>query len=276
MADGNWLTRAPREVQIGLAIFTAIVLVSVLAPLIAPFPPNKTDLANSLQPPSITHLMGTDSSGRDVLSRVLYGMRSNLLVIALVTAFGLVVGTLIGTVAGYFGGWVDVVISRIADTAIAFPFLVVVLVFVAIIGVGTFGVCLGIAAVGWAPYSRLARTQMIALREQEFVLATTALGYRHRRIIGRHMLPNVVQPGLTYSTIDSVSNLVALAAMSYLGFGAQPPNADLGSIIASGQPFLLSAWWISTLPALMLVVLGIGVGLVGDGFASKEHRGVLI
>lgn len=276
MADGNWFIRAPREVQIGVGIFAVIVLVSLTAPLIAPFPPNKPDLANSLQPPSLTHWMGTDSSGRDVFSRVLFGMRSNLAVIALVTAFGLVVGTLVGTIAGYFGGWVDVVISRVADTAIAFPFLVVVLTFVAIIGVGTFGVCLGIAAVGWAPYSRLARTQMITLREQEFVLATTALGYSHPRVVGRHMLPNVVQPGLTYSTIDSVSNLVALAAMSYLGFGAQPPNPDLGSIIASGQPYLLSAWWISTLPASMLVVLGIGVGLIGDGLASKAHHGVQV
>ncbi len=267
------LRRLPVESRIGAAIVAVIVIAALLAPLIAPHNPNATDVLNSLKAPSMDHWMGTDSAGRDVFSRVLFGTRSNLFIVVLVTSIGLVVGTTAGTAAGYFGRWTDVVISRVADTAVAFPFLVIVLTIVAIIGVGTFGVCLGIVAVGWAPYARLARTEMIGLREQDFVAATKALGYGNPRIVVRHMLPNVVQPGLVYSTIDSVSNLVALAALSYLGFGAQPPAADLGSIIASGQPYLLSAWWISTLPAALLVLLGIGIGLIGDGLGARPQRG---
>jgi peptide/nickel transport system permease protein len=159
----------------------------------------------------------------------------------------------------------------VGDTAVALPFLIVILAIVAILGVGTFSVCFGIVLVGWAFYARLARTEMIALREQEFVLAARALGFTNRRILLRHVLPNAVQPGLIYATVDSVSILVALAAMSYLGFGAQPPDADLGSIIAGGQPYLLTAWWICTLPALLLVALGIGIGLIGDGLTGREY-----
>jgi peptide/nickel transport system permease protein len=151
------------------------------------------------------------------------------------------------------------------------PFLVVVLAVVAVLGVGLSGVALGIMLVGWSVYARLARSEVRALREQEFILASRALGYRDSRVVLRHVLPNAVQPGLTYSTIDFVSNLVALAAMSYLGFGVQPPTADLGSIIAAGQPYLLSAWWISTLPALVLGALGIGIGLIGDGLTGSEY-----
>ncbi|RNL62529.1 ABC transporter permease [Nocardioides marmoriginsengisoli] len=259
----------PREVQVGATIVLVIGFAALLAPVIAPYEPNAPNVLDSLLPPSGSHWMGTDFVGRDVFSRVLYGMRADLLIVLAVTTIGFVVGTLAGAVAAYFGRWPDVIVSRVADTAIALPFLVVVLAIVAVIGAGTLGVCLGIVAVGWAVYARIARAEMLALREQEFILATRALGYSHTRIILRHVLPNVAHSGLTYTTMDSVSNLVALAAMSYLGFGAQPPAANLGSIIASGQPYLLTAWWICTLPALLLVLLGIGIGLIGDGLTGR-------
>jgi peptide/nickel transport system permease protein len=256
---------------VGSTIVGIIAVGSLLAPVLAPFAPNSPDILSSLEGPSGRHWMGTDDVGRDVFSRVLYGTRTDLLVVLAVTAIGFTVGTLLGTTAGYYGRWADAVISRVGETAVAFPFLVVILTVVAIMGVGTFSVCVGIVLVDWAFYARLARTEMLALREREFVLASLALGYTTRRILLRHVLPNAVQPGLIYATMDSVSSLVALAAMSYLGFGAQPPAADLGSIIASGQPFLLSAWWICTLPALVLVALGIGVGLIGDGLTGREY-----
>lgn len=264
-----WARALPREVKVGGAIVFVIVFAALLAPLIAPYDPNAPSILDALEPPSSAHWMGTDSVGRDVFSRVLHGTRSDLGLVLIVTFIGFVVGTLAGTLAAYFGGWADGLISRVTDTAVAFPFIVVVLAIVAVIGPGTLGVGLGIVVVGWAVYARLARSEMLALREQEFVLATRALGYSHARIVVRHVLPNVVHSGLTYSSLDAMSILVVLAAMSYLGFGAQPPAAGLGSIIASGQPFLLTAWWICTLPALVLVVLGIGVGLAGDGFAGR-------
>lgn len=269
----SWGRRLPHEVQVGSVIVAAVTLAALLAPLIAPHDPNKVDVLNSLQAPSAAHWMGTDDVGRDLFSRVLYGTRADLVAVVVVTLIGITVGTLVGTLAGYFGRWVDILVSRTGDLVVSFPFLLVILTVVAILGVGTFSVCVGIVLVDWAFYARLARTEMMALREQEFILASRALGYGHRRIILRHVLPNVVQPGLIFATMDSISSLVALAAMSYLGFGAQPPAADLGSIIAAGQPYLLSAWWICTLPALLLVLLGIGVGLIGDGLTGREYDG---
>ncbi|MDI1288873.1 MAG: ABC transporter permease [bacterium] len=268
----SWLRRLPTEVKVGGVIVLLIALAALLAPVIAPYDPYKLSILDALEPPSWSHWMGTDSVGRDVYSRVLYGTRSDLGLAIVVTFVGFVLGTLVGTLAAYFGGWADGLLSRVTDTAVAFPFIVVVLAVVALIGPGTIGVALGIVIVGWAVYARLARSETLTLREQEFVMATRALGYGHARIVLRHVLPNVVQSGLTYSTLDGISILVVIAAMSYLGFGAQPPAAGLGAIIASGQPYLLTAWWICTLPALILVVLGIGAGLAGDGFAGRSLK----
>jgi peptide/nickel transport system permease protein len=267
----GWVRRMPRETQVGAGIVVVIVLAALLAPLIVPYNPNNPNILASMTGPSWAHWMGTDYVGRDVFSRVLYGTRVDLAVVVVVTTISVAFGTVVGAVAGYFGGWLDIAISRVIDTAIALPFLVVVLAVVAVTGVGLFGVCLGIVLIDWSVYARIARAEMLHLREQEFIIASRALGYRHIRIIGRHVLPNVVQPGLTYATIDVVSNLMAIAALSYLGFGAQPPTAELGSIIASGQPYLLSAWWISTLPVVVLAALGIGVSLIGDGLTGSEY-----
>jgi peptide/nickel transport system permease protein len=268
-----WGRRLPNEVLVGAAIVVVISAAALLAPAIAPYDPYKADVLHAFQGPSSAHWFGTDDVGRDVFSRVLYGTRTDLLVVLAVTAISFTLGTLVGSAAGYYGRWVDTIISRLGDAVVALPFLVVILATVAVLGVGTFSVCVGIVLVDWAFYARLARTEMLALREQEFVVAARALGFTNRRIVLRHVLPNAVQPGLIYATMDSVSSLVALAAMSYLGFGAQPPEADLGSIIAGGQAFLLSAWWICTLPALVLVALGIGVGLIGDGLTGREYDG---
>jgi peptide/nickel transport system permease protein len=262
----------PRESQVGGGIVVVIVLAALLAPLSAPYNPNQFNILASMTGPSWAHWMGTDYVGRDVFSRVLYGTREDLAAVIVVTTISVAFGTVVGAIAGYFGGWLDMAISRFVDTAIALPFFVVVLAVVAVTGVGLVGVCLGIVLIDWSVYARIARAEMLHLREQEFIMASRALGYRHIRIIWRHVLPNVVQPGLTYATIDVVSNLMAIAAMSYLGFGAQPPTAELGSIIASGQAYMLSAWWISTLPVLVLAALGIGVSLIGDGLTGSEYN----
>lgn len=274
VARRGWavLRRLPIEAKIGIAMVAVIVVVALLAPVIAPYDPNATDIFSALEAPSGTHWFGTDSAGRDVFSRVLFALRLDVGIVLLVTLICFVVGTLLGSCAGYLGRWIDIAIPRIADTVIALPFLVVVMAVVAVLGVGTFSVCLGITCVEWAVYSRLARSEVLALRAHEFLLAARSLGYSRRRIFWRHVMPNIVQPGLTFATIDTVSNLVALAAMSYLGFGAQPPQAELGSIIASGQAYLLSSWWICTLPALVLVAFGLGIGLIGEGLGGWEYR----
>lgn len=266
----------PIEARSGIAVVFVIIVVALLAPVIAPYDPNATNIFSALEAPSGTHWFGTDSAGRDVFSRVLFALRLDVGIVLLVTLICFVVGTLLGSCAGYLGRWFDIVIPRVADTVIALPFLVVVMAVVAVLGVGTFSVCLGITCVEWAVYSRLARSEVLALRSQDFLLAARSLGYSRRRIFWRHVMPNIVQPGLTFATIDTVSNLVALAAMSYLGFGAQPPQAELGSIIASGQAYLLSSWWICTLPALVLVAFGLAIGLIGEGLGGWEYRAAVL
>jgi peptide/nickel transport system permease protein len=165
------------------------------------------------------------------------------------------------------------VIARVCDTLIAFPFMVLVIAVIAIVGPGVKGVLIGVPIVAWALYARLSRAEMLVLREQPFMLATTALGYGRTRAIFRHAVPNLMRTCLIYSTLDMVVNLLLLASLAYLGLGAQPPNAELGSIIADGQNTLLSAWWVATLPGLVVVLFGIGAGLLGDGLSDGRLRG---
>ena len=266
----NW------ELSAGLFIVGLLVALAVFAPLIAPYAPNQVNPLVSLQGPSWQHWMGTDFVGRDVFSRVLYGLRIDMLVVAVITYLGLVIGVIVGAVAGYVGGWLDSIVGRVADTVIAFPFIVLVLAVIAIVGPGLKGVAIGIVAVGWALYARLSRSEMLSMRELPFMMATKALGYSHARSIFRHALPNLVRTSLVYSTVDVVVNMLVLAGMSYLGLGQQAPGADLGSIIASGQGYLLSAWWITTIPGTVLVLFGLGVSLIGDGITRGEGvRGAL-
>jgi peptide/nickel transport system permease protein len=262
----------PLSVKIGAGILALLVLAAVLAPLIAPYGQNELDFQNLLSGPSGQHFFGTDENGRDVFSRTLYALRVDLAIVVFVTYIPLPIGVLVGAIAGYFGGWVDAVISRVTDVMIAFPFFVLVIGVIAIVGPGVKGMMIGVPLAAWALYARLARSEMLVLREQQFMLATTALGYSKWRAIFRHAVPNLLRSALVYSTIDMVVNLLLLASLAYLGLGAQPPNAELGSIINEGQSQLLSAWWVTTLPGLVVVLFGIGAGLVGDGLSDGRRR----
>jgi peptide/nickel transport system permease protein len=262
-----------RQTKVGATILGVLLLAGLLAPLIAPYGQNELDFNNILSGPSLTHLMGTDSAGRDVFSRTLFALRLDLTVVVLVTYVPLPIGVLVGAVAGYFGGVTDAVVSRATDTMIAFPFIVLVIAVIAIVGPGVKGVLIAVPIVAWALYARVARAEMLVMREQPFMLATTALGYSKRRSILRHALPNLMRSCLIYSTLDMVVNLLLLASLAYLGLGAQPPNAELGSIIADGQNTLLSAWWVATLPGLAVVLFGVGAGLLGDGLSDGRQHG---
>jgi peptide/nickel transport system permease protein len=262
----------PLQAKIGAGILAVLFLAGLLAPLIAPYGQNELDFTHVYNSPSLSHLMGTDGTGRDVFSRTLYALRLDLLIVVLVTYVPLPIGVLVGAVAGYFGGAFDAIISRITDTMIAFPFIVLVIAVISIVGPGVKGVLIGVPIVAWALYARLARAEMLVLREQPFMLATTALGYSKRRAILRHAVPNLMRSSLIYSTLDMVVNLLLLAGLAYLGLGAQPPNAELGSIIADGQTTLLTAWWVATLPGLVVVLFGVGAGLLGDGLSDGRLR----
>lgn len=265
----RWVRRWPTSVKVGAGIVGVLALAALFAPLIAPYGQNEIDPRAMLSSPSPQHLFGTDDLGRDVFSRTLYGLRLDLGLVLLVTYAPLPFAVLVGGLAGYLGGWVDMVVSRLADVMIAFPFIVLVIAIVAIVGPGVKAVLIGVPLAAWALYARPARAEMLVVREQPYMMATTALGYTKTRAILKHGLPNVVRPCLVYSTIDLVGNLILLAGLSYLGFGVQPPTADLGSIIADGQGYLLTAWWIATLPGLVLVVFGVGVALIGEGFSDR-------
>jgi peptide/nickel transport system permease protein len=259
----------PTGVKVGAGIVGVLALAALFAPLIAPYGPNEIDITSLLSSPSSQHLFGTDDTGRDVFSRTLYGLRLDLVLALLVTYVPLPFAVLVGAIAGYFGGWVDTIVSRLADIMIAFPFIVLVIAIVAIVGPGIEGFLIGVPLAAWALYARLARSEMLVVREQPYMMATTALGYSKWRAILKHGLPNVLRPCLVYSTIDLVGNLILLSGLSYLGFGVQPPTAELGAIIANGQEYLLTAWWIATLPGLVLLLFGVGVGLIGEGFSDR-------
>ena len=261
------------EAKIGAGILAVLFLAGILAPLIAPYGQNELSFTDIFRGPSWHHFLGTDEAGRDLFSRTLYALRLDLGIVILVTYPPLVVGVLMGAVAGYFGGILDAVISRLVDTLIAFPFMVLVIAVIAIVGPGVKGVLIGVPIVAWALYARLARSEMLVLREQPFMLATIALGYSKRRAILRHAVPNLMRSSLIYSTLDMVVNLLLLSGLAYLGLGAQPPNAELGSIIADGQSSLLNAWWVATLPGLVVVLFGLGAGLLGDGLSEGRLRG---
>jgi peptide/nickel transport system permease protein len=263
----------PTSVKIGAGIVGVLALAAIFAPLVAPYGPTQIDVTSLLSSPSSQHLFGTDDTGRDVFSRTLYGLRLDLVLCLLVTYVPLPFGILAGALAGYFGGWVDMVVSRLADVMISFPFIVLVMAIVAIVGPGVEGFLIGVPIASWALYARLARAEMLVVREQPYMMATTALGYSKTRAILKHGLPNVIRPCLVYSTIDLVGNLILLAGLSYLGLGVQPPTAELGGIIADGQSYLLTAWWIATLPGLVLVLFGVGVGLIGEGISDRGLAG---
>jgi peptide/nickel transport system permease protein len=265
-ADRRW---ANWTLYAGLAILGAVGIVAIFAPLIAPYEPNAQDLAGAFQSPSWSHLMGTDNLGRDVFSRVVFAARVDLQIGFVTTYVPLLTGVLLGAVAGYFGGWLDSLIMRIVDVVIAFPFLVLVIAILAVVGPGVKGLYIAVLAVGWSMYARLSRAEMLVLREQQFMLAGEALGFSRRRIIFRHAVPNLLRPNIVFSMADFVLNILLVASLSYLGLGVRPPQAEWGAMVAEGQGFLLNASWITTLPGIVIVVVGIALSLVGDGLAER-------
>jgi peptide/nickel transport system permease protein len=269
LVDQRWSTVT---LYVGVVIVGLLAIGAVFAPLITSWSPTEIDLSATLQPPSLDHIMGTDEVGRDIFSRVLYGLRIDLWVVLVVTYVPAVIGVTIGAIAGYVGGWADAVVGRSIDIVMAFPFIVLVIAIVAITGPGLKGVLIGVTIVGWALYARLTRGEMLALREQQFMLAGKALGYSRLRIIARHGIPNLIRSNLVFSMADVVLNLLLLASLSFLGLGVQPPTPELGAIIADGQPYLLTAWWITTLPGIVLVTLGAGFSLIGDGLADRMGK----
>lgn len=262
------IAKLPLSLKVGLSIVGIIALAGILAPVLTPYDPIKGNFRAALKMPSLEHPFGTDNLGRDVLSRVLYGAGIDLQIGFITTYVPMTIGLALGAISGYVGGWFDNLLMRIVDLAIAFPFIVLVIVILAILGPGIQNMYIAVFTVGWTMYARLARAEMLVIREQEYVLAARALGYGRFRIIFRHALPNLIGSSIVFSMSDFVLNILLASSLSFLGMGVQPPTPEWGAIVADGRDFLLQAWWITTLPGIALIVTGLGLSLIGDGLSK--------
>ena len=252
----------------GLVIVGTMVGLAVLAPVIAPYNPNTQDPYHILGGYSSHHWLGTDELGRDVLSRIMYGARTDLQVGFLAVLFPFCLGTFLGCIAGYYGGLADTLIMRLVDVVVAFPFYVLIIAMVFVLGPGARNIYIAITLVGWVSYARIIRGEILVAKRQEYVLAARAAGFRDLRIIGRHLLPNVITQAIVFAMSDIVLDILAIVTLGYLGLGIQPPTPDWGAMIADGQQFLTTHGALSTLPGVAVVITGLGLSLLGDGLAD--------
>lgn len=250
----------------GLVLVLALVLAAALAPWIAPHDPIAQDLGNRLLPPGTPgHWLGTDDFGRDILSRILYGARITLQIVALVALTAPVLGLLVGTVAGYFGGWVDAVLMRVTDIFLAFPRLILALALVAVLGPGVGNAVLAIALTAWPPYARVARAETLTVRGSDYIAAVRLQGAGAPRIIWGHVVPMCVPSVIIRVTLDMAGVILIAAGLGFLGLGAQPPLPEWGLMISSGRKFLFEQWWVATMPGLAIFLVSLGFNLLGDG-----------
>jgi peptide/nickel transport system permease protein len=260
--------RAYPSLTAGLLLLGVIVLAVVLAPVITPYSPNVQDLTAILQGPSWHHLLGTDELGRDELTRLLYAGRTDLKVGALAVIFPFCFGTIVGTLAGFYGGLLDTIVMRIVDVLIAFPFYVLVIGLVFVVGTGTRGIYIAFAIADWVVYARTVRATTLIVREADYVAAARVGGLGDLRVIARHVLPNTISQAIVYIMSDIVLVIVAVVTLGYLGLGAQPPTPDWGAMINDGQEFITTHWTLATLPGLAVVLTGMALSLIGDGLAD--------
>jgi peptide/nickel transport system permease protein len=268
------VVRRRASLLFGTAMLLLVIIVTLGAPLITSYDPNEIDPLNPLAAPLTPgHVLGTDQFGRDVLSRILYGGRIDLLIAFGATAVTLVVGTAIGLFSGFVGGWIDSTIMRIVDLFFAFPFFVLVIAIVAMLGPSIFNMFVAIWLTSWISYARITRGHTLGAKRQEYVLAAKALGYRGRRVMFRHILPNVLSFVLIFAMVDAVGNVLLGAALGFLGLGAQPPSPEWGVMISDGQNYIFTEWWLATFPGIAIVIVGVAFSLIGDGLADVLRPG---
>ena len=253
----------------GFAVLAVIALFVLIYPAVSPYNPRDPDFNQpTFAGPSRDHLLGTDNFGRDVLTRLAYGGRVDLVVAFVATAVTVVVGGVLGLLAGYFGGWLDSLLMRLVDFTLTMPYLILVIAIVAILGPGTSNIVYAIWLVGWVVYARIVRAETLVARRLEYVEAARVIGLGHARIMLRHILPNVVAAAMIYSMADLVLNILLASSLSFLGLGTQPPNPEWGLMVAEARDFFLRDWRLMTYPGLAVLVTGAACGLIGDGLAQ--------
>ena len=251
----------------GVAVLLAIIAIAVLSPILMPNDPYLMDLRAAKQGPSMMHFLGTDSTGRDVLSRLISASRVSMLVGIGAVAIYLVIGVFLGALAGYYGGAIDMLLSRVADAVLCFPSLIIVLVLVAVMGPSTLNVVLAIGLLRWPQIMRIVRGEFLSLRERPFVRAAVSIGAKPGRIIAKHLLPNTVAPLSVAATFGVAQAILLEAGLSFLGAGVQPPDASWGNMLLDAQSItvLSSMPWLWIPPGLMIVIAVLAINFVGDG-----------
>lgn len=253
---------------LGGILVTCVVIVAIMGPIVAPYDPIEHNYSETLLGPGREHWLGTDKFGRDILSRILYGARIDLQIGIICVLFPFIIGVIVGCISGYYGGLVDALLMRLVDLTVAFPFFVLVIAIIAILGPGVRNMYIAITLVAWIAYAKIIRGEILIAKNLEYVLAARTLGYSDARIMLRHLLPNVITPCIVFAMTDVVLDILAAASLGFLGLGVQPPYPEWGVMISDGREFIASAWWISTFPGLAIAIVGIGFSLVGDGLAD--------
>lgn len=252
----------------GFVILLLSLALAIFPQVLAPYDPLAFDLNAIQQGPSLAHPFGTDNFGRDMLSRVIWAYSVDMQMAFFATIFALVIGVTVGAFVGYYGGVADMIFGRCVDAIITFPFLVLVIAIVAVLGPGLINMYVAITAVNWVYYARLTRAEIMAQKANDYAAAGRVLGYSDRRIIFRHLLPNAISPVIVYWMTDMALAILLGSSLGYLGLGAQPPAAEWGVLIAEGRNFLMTAWWMSLMPGIAIVLTGLGFSLVGDALAD--------
>ena len=258
------LMRNPLAVA-GAIIVIGLVLTAAFAPQIAPESPVGQNLAARLLPPSAAHWMGTDELGRDIFSRVVWGARITLLIVALVAVISAPLGLVIGAVSGYFGGWTDKLLMGVTDVFLSMPKLILALAFVAALGPGIKNAIIAIAITSWPAYARIARAETLTFRHAEFIDAVRMQGASSTRIILRHVLPLCTSSMIVRVTLDMAGIILTAAGLGFLGLGAQPPLPEWGAMISRGRTFILDQWWVATMPGFAIILVSLGFCFLGDG-----------
>lgn len=262
----KWLAfRRNPLAMFGLAIIVALLLVAAFAPLIATADPLAQNLDRRLLPPSGGNFFGTDSLGRDIFSRIVYGTRVTLVIVLLVVITVGPIGLLIGATSGYLGGWVDRLLMRITDVFLAFPRLVLALAFVAALGPGLENAVIAIGITAWPPYARVARAETLIIRQQDYIAAIRLQGASQWRIVWKHVVPMCLPSLIVRTTLDMAGIILIAAGLGFLGLGAQPPIPEWGAMISAGREQIFDQWWVATFPGLAICVVALGFNLLGDG-----------
>jgi peptide/nickel transport system permease protein len=254
----------------GLVMVLLVIVAAIFAPLLSPHDPIFQDVEKRLLPPigqegaRPEHLLGTDHLGRDIMSRLIYGARISIIVSTSAVVFSAVLGTLIGLLSGFYGGKVDHIFMRIADVQLAFPFILLAIAIIAVLGPNLQNIIIVMGITGWVIYARVVRGEVLSLREKEYVLAVRALGGSNGRIIFRHLLPNVIPPCIVIVTLELARMIIMEAALSFLGLGIQPPTPTWGGMLADGRVYLATSWWLATFPGLVIMLVVLGINLLGN------------